>query len=416
MKLHSALIRGAAASLLGASVIASAQGARQDVKLGVLATLQGAFAVLGQDGMRGVQLAVDDAGGSVAGRKIIVEVGPTDATPNSAVSAVRKLVEQDKVDVVVGPLSGGEGLAVKDYARGRPDMTFVYGSAAQDVTLRNAVPNYFRFSGDGAQWMAGLGSYAFDGKKYRRVATLAEDYSYAYSQVQGFMTEFCAKGGKVSKKVWVPIGTKDFSAAVSAIPSDVDAIYVGLSGADAVNFLTQYRQAGGEKPIVGGSLLVDQSVLNAKGRFKDYLIGTTSAGPIADSWDDPKWQAFVSKYKAKFKDGFPSPSLIAYAYYVNTSAALAGLKAVSGDLSDGHAKFRAALSGLRLDTPTGVVQLDGNRQGTIDNFVTEVAVGGNGELFNKVVRRVPGVTQTLGIDAAEFMKNGPASRDNPICP
>lgn len=404
----------ASASMLVASG-AAAQSAGE-IRLGVLATLQGAFAVLGQDGMRGVQIALDDANGAVAGKKLSILVGSTDATPNTAVAVARKLVEQDKVDLIIGPLSGGEGLAVKAYARGRPETTFIYGSAAQDVTLRDPVPNYFRFSGDGAQWMAGLGNYVYDSKKYRRVAVLAEDYSYAYSQVQGFMTEFCSRGGKVTKKFWVPIGTKDFSSVVTAVPKDVDAIYVGLSGADAVNFLTQYRQAGGDKPMIGGSLLVDQSVLSSKGRFKDHVIGTPAAGPIADSLDEPKWQAFVAKYRARFKDGFSSPSLIAYAYYVNTSAAIAGLDAVKGDLGGGQAKLRDALAKLQLDTPTGVVRLDKNRQASIDNFVTEVAVNTSGELYNKVVGRVANVNQTLGMDPAMFMRAGPASRDNPDCP
>lgn len=387
-----------------------------DIKFGVLATLQGPFTVLGEDGMRGVQLALDDSKGSAGNRKINLIVGSTDATPEVAVAAARKLVEQDKVDIVIGPLSGSEGLAVKEYARANPQITFLYGSAAQDVTLRNPIPNYFRFSGDGAQWMAGLGTYSYDEKKYKRVAVLAEDYSYAYSQVQGFMAEFCKRGGHVPKKFWVPIGNKDFSSVVSSIPNDIDAIFVALSGADAVNFLTQYRQAGGEKPMIGGSLAVDQTVLTAKGKFKSYVIGMPAAGPIADSLGDAKWQEFVSKYKNKFKDGFPSPSLIAYAFYVNTRAAIAGVDAVKGELGDGQKKLQTALTNLKLETPTGNIQLDKNRQASIDNFVTEVAVKSDGELYNKVAKRVSGVTQTLGIAPAEFLKGGPSSRDNPNCP
>ena len=65
--------------------------------------------------------------------------------------------------ILVGPLSGDEGLAVKDYAKTQPDVTFINGtSAAQDTTLRDPAPNFFRFSTDGAQWMAGLGDYAFN--------------------------------------------------------------------------------------------------------------------------------------------------------------------------------------------------------------------------------------------------------------
>jgi branched-chain amino acid transport system substrate-binding protein len=91
---------------------AFAQG--NTVKIGLLATLEGPFAAGGADGMRGAELAVKQRNGEVAGRKIEIIKASSNATPDVAVNAVRKLVEQDKVDIVVGPLSGGEGIAVKD--------------------------------------------------------------------------------------------------------------------------------------------------------------------------------------------------------------------------------------------------------------------------------------------------------------
>ena len=200
------------------------------------------------------------------GKKIEIIKGSSDASPDSAVRAARKLVEQDGVKVLIGPLSGDEGLAIKDYAKTQPDVTFINGtSAAQDTTLRDPAPNFFRFSTDGAQWMAGLGDYAYKDKGYHKVATVAEDYSFPYTQVFGFMAEFCKAGGHVPSKSWVPIGNKDYSSVIAAIPADVDAIYVALGGADAVNFLTQYQQAGGTAPLIGGSITVDQTVLDYQG-------------------------------------------------------------------------------------------------------------------------------------------------------
>ena len=98
------------------------------------------------------------------------------------------------------------------------------------------------------------------------MATVAEDYSFPYTQVFGFMAEFCKAGGHVPSKSWVPIGNKDFSSVIAAIPDDVDAIYVALGGADGVNFLTQYQQAGGAAPLIGGSITVDQTVLTLQGQ------------------------------------------------------------------------------------------------------------------------------------------------------
>jgi branched-chain amino acid transport system substrate-binding protein len=395
----------------------SSAHAEDTLKIGLLATFEGAFTVLGEDSQRGAELALKQHDGMAGGDKIEFVIGSSDASPDSAIRAVRKLVEQDGVKIVIGPLSGDEGLAVKDYAKTQPDVVFVNGtSAAQDTTLRDPAENFFRFSTDGAQWMAGLGTYAYDKKGYRNVATVAEDYSFPYTQVFGFMAEFCKAGGHVPSKAWVPIGTKDYSSVIAGIPADIDAVYVALGGADGVNFLTQYEQAGGTAPLIGGSITVDQSVLGSKGKQKDYIIGTPSAGPIADTWDDPRWTAFVAAYKEAFPDGFPSPSLFAHGYYVNTMAVLLALDEINGDLSDGGAKLRAALAGLEFDTPTGMVSLDKNRNAVADIFITEVAEGDDGNLYNKVVEVKKAVNQTLGQSEEDFLKLGVVGRDNPDCP
>jgi branched-chain amino acid transport system substrate-binding protein len=404
------------ALMLTTGLIAPQFASAESIKIGVLATFEGPFTVLGEDGLRGAMVAVEEMGGKVAGMDIEIVRGSSDASPDSAVRAVRKLVEQDGVTVVIGPLSGDEGLAVKDYAKTQPGVTFVNGTAgAQDITLRDPAENFFRFSTDGAQWMAGLGTYAYTDKGYKSVAVVAEDYSFPYTQVFGFMAEFCKAGGTVPSKSWVPLGTKDYASVIAAIPDDVDAIYVALGGADAVNFLGQYQAAGGEAPLVGGSITVDQTVLTSEGKIRDVLIGTPSAGPIADTNDTPAWMAFVDAYKTQ-EGAFPSPSLFAHGYYVNMKAALMGLEAVGGDTSDGGAKLRAALAPLSFDTPTGKVSLDANRNAVADIFLTEVTEGPDGNLVNNLVKVVPQVNQTLGIDPAEFMALGVANRDNPSCP
>jgi len=385
------------------------------IKIGLLATFEGPFTVLGEDGERGAMTAVDEFGGTVAGKTIEIVKGSSDASPDSAVRAARKLVEQDGVKVLIGPLSGDEGIAVKDYAKTQPDVTFLNGaSAAQDTTFRDPAENFFRFGTDGAQWMAGLGTYAFEDKGYRNVAVVAEDYSFPYTQVFGFMAEFCKAGGKVPSKSWVPIGNKDFSSVIAAIPDDVDAIYVALGGADAVNFLTQYQQSGGSAPLIGGSITVDQTVLTAEGKLREVLIGTPAAGPTADTNDSPEWQKFVEDYK-KEPGAFPSPSLFAHAYYLNMKAALLGLEEVDGDVSDGGKKLREVLADVSFESPTGKVSLDANRNAIADIYLTEVTESEDGTLLNKLIKVVPQVNQTLGIDEEEFRALGAVSRDNPSC-
>ncbi|MEJ5992260.1 ABC transporter substrate-binding protein [Ramlibacter sp. PS3R-8] len=410
------LLSGLAAAAFAATFTGGAWAQGAPLKLGVLATLEGPFAAGGADGMRGAELAIKERGGVVAGRKIEMIKASSDAKPDVAVNSARKLVEQDKVDILVGPLSGGEGIAVKDYSKTQPQVTFINGgSGAQATTLENPSANFFRFNTEGGQWMVGLGKAAM-AKGYKRVMVIAEDYSFPYSQVQGFMTEYCGAGGKVPVKAWVPLGGKDYSSVIARIPKDVDALLLVLGGADAVNFLNQYEAAGGDKPLLGGSITVSQDVLNYRGKKRDSLVGTLSAGPLADAYDGAEWKKFVAAYNQNFPvsaGGYPSPSLFAYVYYVNTKAALDGLAAVNGDLGGNHAKYRDALQKMVLKTPTGDVRLDSNRQAIGTTFVTEVVKDAQGNLFNKVHSKVDNVTQTLGVPQAQF-KIG--SRDVPACP
>ncbi|MBL8324193.1 MAG: ABC transporter substrate-binding protein [Rubrivivax sp.] len=403
-----------AAAAVAISGAAWAQGA--PIKIGLLATLEGPFAAGGADGMRGAELALIQRGGTVAGRKVEIIKGSSNANPDVAVNATRKLVEQDKVDIMVGPLSGSEGIAVKNYSKTQPGVTFINGgSGAQATTLQDPSPNFYRFNTEGAQWMVGLGKAAID-KGYKRVMVIAEDYAFPYSQVQGFMAEFCRLGGKVPVKAWVPLGGKDYASTIARIPKDVDALLVVLGGADAVNFLNQYEAAGGDKPMMGGSITVSQDILNYRGKRRDSLVGTISAGPVADAYDGAEWKAFVADYKKHFpveKGGFPSPSLFAFVYHVNMKAALDALDAVKGDLAGGQMKYREALSKLVLKGPTGDIRLDGNRQAIGTTFVTEVVKDAKGGLVTKVLRKVDNVEQLLGIPKDQF-KIG--SRDEPNCP
>jgi branched-chain amino acid transport system substrate-binding protein len=409
-------VRTLVAAAVVAAFAAPASAQQPPVKIGLLATLEGPFAAGGADGMRGAEMAVRERNGVVAGRKIEIIKASSDAKPDVAVNATRKLVEQDKVDIMVGPLSGSEGIAVKDYSKTQPNITFINGSSgAQATTLVNPSSNFFRFNTEGAQWMVGLGKAALD-KGYKRVMVIAEDYAFPYSQVQGFMTEYCKLGGKVPVKAWVPLGGKDYASVIARIPKDVDALVVVLGGADAVNFLNQYEQSGGDKPLIGGSITVSQDILNYKGKRRDSLVGTIAGAPIAESFDGADWKKFVADYQKAYpvsSGGYPSPSLFAFVYYVNMKAALEGLEVVKGDLSDGQKKYREALSKLVLKTPTGEVRLDANRQAIGTSFVTEVAKDSKGELYNKVLRKVDNVDQMLGMKKEEFQIG---SRDVPDCP
>jgi ABC-type branched-subunit amino acid transport system substrate-binding protein len=407
-----------AATFAVSVTLSGSASAADKIKIGFFSTLEGPYTALGEDGQRGFDLAVMQHHNKAGGKDLEIIRGSSDASPDSALRAAKKLVEQDKIDILIAPLSGSEGIALRDYAKTQPQITVINGcSGALETTYVTPAPNFFRFNIDGAQMHKGLGQYIYNVKHYKKIATIGEDYSFVYTQVFGLALDYCPLGGQITKRIWVPLGTKDFSSVISSLPDDVDAIYLGLGGADALNFLNQYQQAGGNAKLFGGTIMIDQTILSSKGKAKEALIGTASASSFGDTSDDPKWQAFVKAYKDSWppEKRFPSPSLCAVHYYDETAAALLALDKVNGDLSDGHKKFREALATLVLDAPNGQIKLDENRQAIGTTFVTEVVRDSNGDLVSKVVQVVPNVDQRLGFSKEVFDRIGLPAREVPVC-
>src|SRR5689334_175670 len=108
------------ATALATLLLPNTAFAQNQIKVGGTATLEGTYTVLGVDGMGGFNAAVKKYGTKVGDKELEFVVASTDATPDSAVRAVRKLIEQDKVDILISPLSGDEGIAVKNFAKTKP--------------------------------------------------------------------------------------------------------------------------------------------------------------------------------------------------------------------------------------------------------------------------------------------------------
>lgn len=409
-----------AAALMGTTAL-HAQEDDDIIHIGGLATLEGPFADPGEDGLRGMELAFEQFGWEIDGKTIEFTRASSDGTPDVALESARRLVEQDEVDILVGPLSGSEGIRLAQYAKEQPGTTFLNGgSAAVETTLVDPAENFYRFNTDGAQWTAPLGEHLVEERGWDNIVIVSEDYSFPYAQIFGFMATFCEAGGVVSDKFFVPVGNNDYSSVIAQLPQaggEVDGMYVVLGGSDAVNFLTQYAQMGGELPIVGGTNAVDQTVLSARGQARQLLPGVLASGPVSDNADTEAWTDFVEAYRDHFGDeGLPSPSVFAYNYYTSTLAALTALDEVDGDLSDDHADLREALDSLELQSPTGTVTLNDNRQATAAIFINEIVEDENGDLTTEPLERVENVDQFLGLGEEAYRELGLPSRDNPSCP
>jgi len=392
-RLRALAVLAAASFAVSVVTVPVSSAASGTIKIGYLNATIGPFAGPAPDGTRGVMMALKEFGGKINGKKIQLIEEATDATAATAVTKAKKLVEKDKVDIIFGPLSGDEGVALANYAKTVPAVTFVNSSSsASETTLVAKAKNFFRFHGDAAQWNGGLGETAYK-LGYKKVATLADDYSFPYANFGGFAKGFCAAGGTIVKAQWPALGTKDYSSVIAGIPSGIDAIYAGVGGSDAVQFLTQALEAGIKKPLIGGTILVDSSVLAAKADIQAAAKGTIAAGPVPPAdYKSPEWDKFVASY-LKVKDHYPSPSIFAILYYNSFKSLLAGLNAVKGDLSNNQAALRKALGSLKWNTPTGPLSMDKNRNAITSTFIYQVVDDAKGGLTTKTLQRKDNVAQ-----------------------
>ena len=380
----------------------------EPIKIGVLATLTGPFAQLGQDGVDGVNIALDEIDWKVGDRPIELYVESTDATAASAISKARTLIERDGVELVVGPLSGAEGQAIKDGAGEWPDVTFVVaGSAAENITMRGIAGNVWRTSYSGQQPMYALGEYAAE-QGYNKIVIIAEDYDFPHAQVGGFMLTYCSSGeGEITNKFWTPIGTSDYSSMLAQIPNDTDALFVALGGTDMVNFINQADEFGqlGDVPILGGTVAVDATQLASVGEKLDGVVsGSIMSGDI-DTEEFRQLDAAFQEIRGR------APSLFTENYYRGTKWALLALAEVDGNIEDQTA-YREALQNTAFVAPASAVSFDEYHNVVTDTFLNKVA-NVNGEWRNTVMETIPQVSQFWTYDPEWFQAQPEFGRDYP---
>jgi branched-chain amino acid transport system substrate-binding protein len=422
-----------------AAVAPQTGGSGTPIKVAVMSECKGAFGSFDNQDMAGAVSALSQfagakpvnpskpragwTGGAIGGHPLkLVGVGCGDDTSDTAIKEVRRLMEQNGADLLIGPLSGDESIAVANYAKQHPDKTFVNGAAgAQDTTLKVRAPNFFRFIGDGAQFNAGLGELAYKKLGWRKAAVIMDDYSFGWTSGAGFIADFCAAGGQITKRVFPPLNTTDYSSFAQQLPTNVDGTFVAVGGAGLIPFLKAYEQAHGPinaKKFMGNVFWGTPSQFEQLGpRVAGvYAGGAGTAGDL----DTPEAQYYANNIIGKWFKTIPpggpaapqAASVFTYSFFIDTWGLIKGLDAVKGDISGGQKALQAAMSKVTINGPYGKVSLDKNRNGIADQYYLQLYTK-DGKLATKTVGKVPQVDQTFG---GTFSDSTPApGRKYPPC-
>ncbi|MBI1894490.1 MAG: ABC transporter substrate-binding protein, partial [Candidatus Rokubacteria bacterium] len=180
------------------------------IKIGYMAPLTGGAAQVGKDMVNGFMMWLEENENQIAGRKVEVIVEDTQGQPAIALTKLRKLVESDKVHVLAGGLFAHVGYALAPKVDQYQVPMLYPVMAADDLTQRKPTKWVVRTGWTSSQPSHPFGEYVAKTLGYKKVVTIAMDYSFGWEVVGGFQKTFEEAGGQVIQKLWPPLDTSDF--------------------------------------------------------------------------------------------------------------------------------------------------------------------------------------------------------------
>jgi len=284
------------------ATMAGTPSAEEPVRIGMLVALSGPFASLGENLVRGLELALEEVNSEIAGRQIVVQVEDSAGNPDQALAKARQLVERDRVQVLAGVTLSSEAGALRDYivSSGVPLIVSNAGlpSLTRDPKMRS--PLIFRVSFANGQHEAPFGRYAYEKLGFRRVVLTGLDYSAGHDKVGAFGKHFEAAGGTIVGEVYAPVDTADYGPYLQRIAQyDADGVFAFYSGVDAVRFVQQFAEFGIKEqiPLFGSGDTVDESILQEQG---EAALGYVSSSYYAVLYDSPENQELVRRTRERY--------------------------------------------------------------------------------------------------------------------
>ena len=365
---------GSAAALTGlVPSVVLAQGAGK-LKLGMMLPYTGTYAQLGVAITNGFKLAIQENGGKLGGRDIEYVTLDDESEPSKGADNANRLVNRDKVDVLIGTVHSGVQMGMVKIARESGVLHIIPNAGVHAATEQLCAPNIFRTSFANGQPAYPMGKVAID-KGIKTVVTLAWKYGAGEESINGFKENFVKNGGKIVKELWVPFPNVEFQAVLTEIAAlKPDGVFVFFAGGGAAKFIRDWAAAGlkGKITLMGAGFLTD-GILEAVGGAAEGLETTLHYG---DGIETPRNKAFRLAYAKAFK---LQPDVYAVGGYDAGLLLVAGMKTVKGDISK-KKEIIAAMEKVEIDSPRGKWRMSAAHNPVQDIYLRRV-VG----LENKVV-------------------------------
>jgi branched-chain amino acid transport system substrate-binding protein len=362
-----------AATLAGVSAAHAAS-----VTVGVMLTLSGPSAVLGQHARDGFQLAMKQFGGQLGGVDANIVVVDDELDPELAVQKVRNLIDSDKIDVFVGVIYSNVMMAVYEPLVDARIIVVSPNSAPSPIAGPQCSPYFFATSWQNDQNAEVMGEYA-RGLGYRRVVAIAPDYQAGWDMIAGFKRYF---RGDVPVEILTRLGQLDFSEELKQIvDAKPDALFAFMPGGMGVDLIRQYEAAGlGESIPFLSAFTIDEATLSATG---DAAIGFFSGAQWAPDLENPANKRFVASFEAEY--GYV-PSMYAQQAYDAALLIDSAVRGAGGDLVD-KGRLISAFERAEFQSTRGDFRFNTNHI-PIQDFYLVQAVKRGDQILTSAVKKV----------------------------
>ncbi len=342
---QSAALISAASTTLLLPEIARAQSNK--IRVGLMLPYTGTFAQLGVAIENGFRMAIAEQGGKLGGREIEYFKVDDESEPSKGIENASKLVQRDKVDVLVGTVHSGVQMGIHKVARDSGVLSLIPNAGVHAATRSQCAPNVFRTSFSNSQPTRALGQ-AMVAKGHKKAVWITWKYAAGDEAFEGFKESYTAAGGTIVKELGLPFPNVEFQALLTEIASiKPDAVACFFAGGGAAKFMRDYAAAGLKDKIpLYGSGFLTEGVLEAAGPAADGVMTTLH---YSDSLNTPRNQAFRLAYAKMFR---LQPDVYAVQGYDTGLLLVQGANAVKGDLANKPALYKA-LESATIDSPRG---------------------------------------------------------------
>lgn len=280
------------------------------LKIGLITFLTGSAAVEGVHARNAAELARDwiNAEGGILGRKIELIVIDEAIGSAEVVKAARKLVTENNVELIVGPISSANGLALAPVIEQELHVVTTYASATTTELFEKALPNPFYVFRPGiynaVETIAGAKLVAKIWPDIKRVAGINADYAFGRDEWNVFSTALkkLKPDIEIVHEAWPPLGSTDYTPHITALDmAKPDLIFTSLWAGDLITFIKQAGPVGLFKKYrfvmsVYGSAYQD---MDKAWTPEGLLCGTRTYWPFyLSNW--PLGKRFLNEYTSRF--------------------------------------------------------------------------------------------------------------------